>query len=171
MATLTGMEIYKRLRSRPREDLLWAAVPEAGFSERDYFPVGPFEAIALPDLIFRDGGKTTIVDWKTGQEDEGDRLQMGAAGLWATQRFGIATSGLKAVVVYLSERREEEFAIESELIAKVERIVRGEMEAMAAYLEDKENNIPCRREEFPMIENRRFCGWCEFQEICLKGGE
>jgi CRISPR/Cas system-associated exonuclease Cas4 (RecB family) len=162
------MEIYHRLNSRPREDLLWAAVPGAGFSERDYFAVGPFEAIALPDLIFREGGETTIVDWKTGQEDEGDRLQMGAAGLWAAQRFGTPADGLKAMVVYLSEGREKEFPIESGLIAKVERTVRGEMEAMAAYLEDKENNIPCGREEFPKIENRRLCGWCEFQEICLK---
>ncbi len=171
VTNLKESPLYARIRSLNREDIVWSDSPDSGFSEQSCFSVEPFEAIALPDLVFREGDDTVIVDWKTGRADDDDRLQMGAAAIWTAQRFAVPPGRIRAVNAYLDPGREEEFEIDDKLTNLAAKTIRGEMEAMAAYLSDRGKNLPAPMTEFPRVDNQRLCRWCEFQEICLDDGE
>lgn len=165
---LKELPLYRSLREINHSDFLWVDPAAEKFSEETYFTVLPYEAIASPDLVYREGDRMVIVDWKTGKEREDDRLQMGAAGLWARQRLPIEGNELKAVLVYLKTSSVLEFKLDEKITLQSEETIRQGMEAMSQYLKDPGRNIPLEIESFPLHNNRKFCWHCEFQEICFK---
>ncbi len=159
--------LYTLAVTLDRPDFLWLDPVGESFSEEIYFDVPPYGAIAAPDLVLRDKNRILIVDWKTGEESEGDRLQMVAGGLWSAQRLKDEERERWAVLVYLKTGTAREFPINEEDCRRAEQAIRGDMEAMSAYLKDPEQNIPLAQEAFPVHNNVNFCRYCEFQEICF----
>ncbi len=167
---LQESDLYRSLCDLDRADFLRVDPVGGRFSEETCFNVPPFEAIAAPDLVYRDRDAVVIVDWKTGKIGDNDRLQMAAGALWARQRLGCEGDELKAKLVYLESRQVEEFALDEEEMDRCAETIHRDMEAMADCLEDRANNIPLDRESFPLHNNKKFCRHCEFQEICYPEG-
>lgn len=166
ISNLRQMPFYDTLRTLKPDKFLWIDPAHEKFSEKTCFEVPPFEAISAPDLVFREGDRVVIMDWKTGKEGEGDRLQMGAAALWARQQLQLEEGQLQAVLVYLKTSSTADFIMDEKITCQAERTILREMEAMSEYLKDPLRNIPLAKEEFPMHNNKKFCQYCEFQEIC-----
>ena len=172
---VTRLSIYERLKDIDRADILWVDPAGGAFSERVVFNVPPYEAISVPDLIYKDRDTTVIIDWKTGQVRDQDHLQMEAGAIWAHQRINGVDGPIRACLAYLASDSIDEFPVTDEDCLKAEGVIRGDMEAMTGCLEDPEMNIPRPEEAFPRQKNRKFCEYCEFQEICYspiyKSGE
>jgi CRISPR/Cas system-associated exonuclease Cas4 (RecB family) len=162
-----GLPIYGRLKNIDRADILWVDPAGGAFTERVVFNIPPYEAISVPDLIYKDGKDIVIVDWKTGQAREEDRLQMQAGAIWARQRIRDAAGPIRAYLAYLVAESSDEFPVTDEDCVLAEGIIRRDMEAMSGYLEDPDRNIPRSEESFPRQKSRKFCEYCEFQEICF----
>ncbi len=167
---LEESDLYRSLRGLDRADFLWVDPVGGRFSEEVCFSVPPFEAIAAPDLVYREKDAIVIVDWKTGKAADNDRLQMAAGALWARQRLDCEGDELKAQLVYLETREVDEFPLGEEETGRCAETIRRDMEAMADCLQDRANNIPLDRESFPLHNNQKFCRHCEFQEICYPEG-
>ncbi len=165
--TVRNSGLYSRIRSLPPEDFLWVDPVGEGFSEDIIFPVPPYQAISAPDLVIREGGRVSIVDWKTGKENEADRTQMEAAAAWAGRALGTEGKEIEGVLFYTEGGEEKRFPIGSDDVLRVETVIRDDMGAMSACLEDPAHNIPRGEEHFPLREDRALCRYCEFQEICF----
>jgi len=159
--------LYSLARELPRSSFLWVDPVGGAFSEEIFFSVPPFEAISAPDLVVRDKGRVLIVDWKTGKVGDQDHLQMEAGAIWAGQRLDPDGAEIRGVLPYLGLGSVDEFAITEQDCLKAGETIRHEMEDMSGYLADPAKNIPLAIEEFPMHNNKKFCGFCEFQEICF----
>jgi len=166
VTTVKNSLLYSRIRSLTPSDLPWVDPVGEGFSQEIIFDILPYQAISAPDLVIREGERVVIVDWKTGKENEADRKQMEAAAVWAVQKLGAGDQAIEGLLFYSETGQETRFPIGRPEREKVETVIRGEMAAMAACLEDEENNVPRAEEHFPLRENRAFCRYCEFQEIC-----
>ena len=92
---------------------------------------------------------------------------MEAGALWARQRIKGVDGPIRAYLAYLASESIDEFPVTAEDCLKAEEVIRGDMESMTGCLEDPEMNIPCPEEVFPRQKNRKFCDYCEFQEICF----
>ncbi len=158
--------IYSRIRSGGSSGLIWVDPVGAGFSEEIIFEVPPYQAISAPDLVVRDGERLVIVDWKTGKVNAGDRTQMEAAAAWAVRKLEVGEREIEGALFYTETGEEDRFPIGPEDRERVEGEIREDMAAMAACLEELEGNVPRAEEHFPQLENRAFCRWCDFQEIC-----
>jgi len=161
------LPVYDRLKNIDRSDILWVDPAGGGFSEQVVFNIPPYEAIAVPDLIYRDRDAIVILDWKTGQAREGDHLQMEAGAIWARQRINGICGPIRSYLAYLVAESDDEFPVTDEDCLKAEEIIREDMDNMSGYLEDQERNIPLGRGAFPRHASRKFCEYCEFQEICF----
>lgn len=158
---------YRLVRDLPRSDFLWVDPVGGSFSEEIFFSVSPFEAIAAPDLVVRIQGRVLIVDWKTGRVGDRDHLQMEAGAIWAGQRLDTEGMEIRGVLPYLGLGSVDEFTITEQDCLRAGETIRRGMEDMSGYLEDPIRNIPLAIEEFPMHNNKKFCGFCEFQDICF----
>lgn len=163
---VTRLPIYGRLKNIDRNDILWVDPAGGAFSERVVFNLPPYEAISVPDLIYKERDTIVIVDWKTGQARAQDHLQMEAGAIWTRQRINGADGPIRAYLAYLVSGSNDEFPVTDNDCLKAEGIIRDDMEAMTGYLEDSERNIPRSEEAFPRQQNRKFCEYCDFQEIC-----
>ncbi|MFH1038244.1 MAG: PD-(D/E)XK nuclease family protein [PVC group bacterium] len=150
-----------------RSDFLWIDPAGEAFSEEICFDVPPYQAMAAPDLVLRDKNRVLIVDWKTGRESDGDRLQMEAGALWAAQRLKEDGKELWAALAYLKSGLIKEFPVSGDDLCRAEQSIRGNMEAMSRYLEDPAQNIPLAQESFPVHNSDKLCRYCDFQEICF----
>jgi len=159
--------LYRTILARDKEDYLWIDPAAEKFSEETYFDIPPFQAIASPDLVFRGEGRVAVLDWKTGRRSDNDAVQMAAAGVWARRRLQLPGSDLVGILVYLALGETAEIALDQSSAARAEETIRGGMEGMAAYLKDRERNIPLDEEAFPRHHNEGFCRRCEFQQICF----
>ncbi len=164
--TVRGSLLYSRICSLSAGDYLWIDPVGESFSEEIIFEVSPYQAISVPDLVIQEGERVVIVDWKTGKEKEADRIQVEAAAAWAAQALGTGDREIEGVLFYTESGEERRFPIGREDVDRVEELIREDMAAMSACLRDPENNIPRGEDHFPLQENRAFCRYCEFQEIC-----
>lgn len=167
---VTGLPLYQQIRDLEPSGLLWVDPVDEGFSDEIIFPVPPFEAISAPDLVIREGDRVVIVDWKTGKENESDRVQMEAAAVWAVEKLVPEDAEIEGALVYTGTGEVKRFSL-----GRVEReracgVIRNDMEEMASLLEDPEKNIPRGEDSFPRRDNSALCRYCEFQEICFGMG-
>lgn len=167
---LEAMPLYHSLRSLPEEDLIWIDPLPGNFPPESYFDLFQFQVIALPDLVIRQGDDLLIFDWKTGRARPSDRRQMEVYALWARRHLSGEEDKIRACLVYLASSEVDEFTISPAAARRAAQTIRGEMEAMAAYLKDAGNNIPLDEDSFPINNNSTRCWFCQFQEICFPGG-
>lgn len=160
---------YRSLLALDPENYLWIDPAAEKFSEETCFDVSPFQAIASPDLVYREGGKVAVLDWKTGRKSEDDPVQLAAAGVWARRRWKLPESAIRLELVYLASGETEETAFDAARAARAEETIRRDMAEMAAFLRDPGRNIPLDEESFPRHHSQGFCRRCEFQQICFGG--
>jgi hypothetical protein len=171
VVSVSGLPLYDLIRNLDPADILWVDPVGEGFSDEIIFAVPPHQAISAPDLVIREGERAVIVDWKTGKENEADQTQMEAAAVWAGQKLTFEEEEMEGVLVYTETGKVKRFPISPENRERVSEVIRSDMAAMAACLQNPENNIPRGEDNFPRRDNPAFCRYCEFQEICLGNGE
>jgi len=164
---VSELTLYRALLALDRSQYLWIDPAAEKFSEETYFDVPPFQAIAAPDLVYREGETVTVLDWKTGKRSQDDPLQVAAAGVWARGRLTLPGAKLRGAVGYLAGGEAAPFALDDALAARAEETIRRDMEEMAGFLRHREGNIPLDEESFPRHHSRGFCRHCEFQQICF----
>lgn len=160
--------LYKLTQQFSESDYLWVDPVGKGFTEEVFFNIPPFEAIAVPDLVIKNQGRLLIVDWKTGKAGLKDHLQIEAGAIWISQRLGKEDKEIWGVLPYLDQGVIDEFIITDSDLLRAGAAIRREMEDMSDYLADRRSNIPLSIENFPLQENKKFCEFCEFQEICFQ---
>lgn len=122
------------------------------------------------DFARKKDGWVEIYDWKTGKEEKGASVQLGAYAIYAMQKWNIPLSNIRAYLVYLSNASPvpQEEPLSEELIAEAKVTISQSIRGMQSLLLDVKRNIPKPREFFKFTENERLCGYCNFYRMCEK---
>ncbi len=121
-----------------------------------------------PDLAFEnpDDGTLWLVDWKTGSPKEADRFQVATYALYAREKWGVDPSQARGVLAYLYPGTQDVVDVSAEAVDAAAEQIRASMKKMRALLTDVEGN-GADREDFPMVEDRDVCSWCNFKQLCF----
>ena len=123
-----------------------------------------------PDLAFWREGRLYVVDWKTGTPKEADDRQITIYVIWAMKR-GVPLADIRAQLVYLgATRREKTVTFEMTEIRDFADDLWAEISTVRNALHNQEHNV-ARAEDFPMVESKKICGWCEYRQICHGRGD
>jgi hypothetical protein len=126
------------------------------------------KAYCKVDFLFVVDGRVVILDWKTGKRDEEKHgRQMIGYSAWAMHHLEVEASQIDPVVAYLRPEYDEMTMTPTrEQLLEFTEGIRAETEQMYAYCRDVHQNLPLEKSEFPLIENLRFCSFCNFKELC-----
>lgn len=142
----------------------WIIEPD-GFGE---CRIGDMKAYCKVDFLFPLDGVLYIIDWKTGKIDTYKHMdQLKGYATWASFHFEKSYDLIKPSIAYLlPEYDQRELSINEYEITKFTERIKEETEAMYAYCDDYEFNLPLEKKDFPLTENLRICAYCNFREIC-----
>ena len=123
------------------------------------------------DVMMDDGqGGVVIVDWKTGQSQDEERIsqQLGVYGLYARDHLGLPSERIKALHVDLRARSHKSLPITEEQLASAAAWVGTSSAEMRACLVDEVGNV-AREEDFPPLpEGSEACSRCRFRRSCQR---
>jgi hypothetical protein len=129
------------------------------------FELGHFTIIVKMDLAFEHDGRLYIYDWKTGQQDGKDVMQLVCYALYAMKVWGYRVDQIKIVLAYLRDNVFQEYQPSpQDIIEAQDRILEG-CHQMQASLTDPRANV-ASIENFPMTFERGRCQRCFFWEAC-----
>ncbi len=121
----------------------------------------------MPDLVWADGAKVYVYDWKTGRPREKDRLQLTGYACWLSDASPgeIEADFLFGRLAYLASGDSEEFPVDGEAMEGFRGVA----------MENIGNMLPLHEqvcealgdpEACPMTEDVQICRWCNFKELC-----
>jgi len=154
---------YKELGSDDKKD--WLVIED--LEEFDFQGSKVFVKL---DFARKKEGIVEIFDWKTGKEEKGATIQIGAYAIYAMQKWNIPLSGIRAYLVYLSgpDPVPQEQPLTGKLIEDARNTISKSISQMKTLLLDPKRNIPKPREFFKFTENERLCSYCNFYKMCEK---
>ncbi len=142
----------------------WIIEP-AGYGETR---IGQMKAYCKVDFLFPIEDSLFILDWKTGKADlvkHGKQLLGYAA--WASFHFQTDFTKINPIIVYLFPRYEErQVSIGDSDIQEFTNRIKKETEEMYGFCTNVEENIPKNKEIFTKTDKEKFCGYCNFRELC-----
>ncbi|MFQ5889617.1 MAG: RecB family exonuclease [Gemmatimonadota bacterium] len=155
------------LESRSYREAIEAPYVEVKETDRpDTFVLHGHKIYAQPDLLYRvGGGEYRLVDWKTGEEREGDVRQLRAYAVYFRHRADLESGPIIGCLEYLYTGGRQTAPITEEGIDAEERAILDSMERMQAYLVDADKNEPLPKSEFPIRTDTTACGSCKFYEL------
>ena len=120
-----------------------------------------------PDFGFwNDGGRLTLVDWKTGASDaDATAFQLGCYALYAHEVLGVPPARVELLEVNLREPTVTPLAWDEGRLDAIREQLRLSIRSMRAYLAEPDANV-ARREDFERTEELRICRWCNFRRVC-----
>lgn len=144
--------------SRPRD---WKEIDEDGFPR---FDIDGIQVFAKIDFAY-EGDCPTIIDWKTGQPNDGDRKQLALYSLYAAAKWNWNPIDTRLVAAHLyPELQIDTFSPTSEELEEV----RQDVNRSFAEMLDLEPALgPADISKFPMREHDQICHWCRFRGMCL----
>lgn len=144
----------------------WLIEPD-GFGETR---INGLKAYCKVDFLMPTEEGVFIFDWKTGKAYPGKhRKQMLGYALFAHTNLSFMIDNIYPVLCYLTESgREEAVALEPDSLRAFATAVKNETDEMYMYTTNTEKNIPRPKEDFPMTENTKICGYCEYRELCRR---
>lgn len=132
----------------------------------DFFVRDGVTVYARPDLLYRrGGGEYRLVDWKTGEEREGDARQLRIYALYLRSRSDLESGRVVGCLEYLRSGGRLELELGEDACAEAEREIRDSISAMRSYLADPETNEPLPLERFPLRPDTSRCRFCNFYEL------
>ena len=163
VANFFASELYKELAADDKKN--WLLIE--GLEEFEFDGAKVYVKL---DFARRKGDLIEIYDWKTGKEEKGASVQIGAYALYAMKKWNVPLEKVRAFLVYLSSPSPEPKAqrLDEGLIQDAERVMLESIRGMRALLSDVARNVPKPREFFRYTENERFCGNCNFYRMCEK---
>jgi CRISPR/Cas system-associated exonuclease Cas4 (RecB family) len=125
-----------------------------------------------PDLAFDhpDDGTVWLVDWKTGRPKEADQFQVATYALYAREKWGVDPAQARGVLAYLYDGTQEIVDVAAAAVDTAADRIRESMKKMQSPLVDIPNN-EADRKAFPLNEDQKSCGWCNFKQLCFGGGD
>jgi len=122
---------------------------------------------ACPDLVVADaGGKTHIVDWKTGRFEKAEPAQLGVYALFVSEKFGVPIAEMTAHLVYVRTGGAEPHADLRPGVDLARRMMETYVSDVRGRLTDAPANVAGDVELFPMTTDLRKCRRCNFRELC-----
>jgi ATP-dependent exoDNAse (exonuclease V) beta subunit len=138
-----------------------ALIEESARMNNDYFTLS-----GKVDLVYREGDKYVIVDWKTGGSNSSDdSLQMLAYALWAKHKFECPLDTITLHRVYLEDNTFSTFHVGEKGIARVEARILQDLERMHEVDNYGKQGLV---EAFTPCAQPKVCKLCQFQEVCPK---
>jgi hypothetical protein len=131
--------------------------------------INNYKTFCKVDFLFHIHDKTYIIDWKTGKPDsKKHKRQLIGYSLWASYKYNKKAINIIPSIVYLYPKIEEKtINITDSLINKFKNKIKIETENMYNYLIDINKNIPKDKKEFQLANNRFFCKYCNYKELCI----
>jgi hypothetical protein len=123
----------------------------------------------VPDLIYTPrSGRTTIVDWKTGNADGAAVHQLSLYAWFVRDVLALpmGPAGYEGRVVELGSGTEWYVDLTDEAITEARERLGTSVDAMQALLEAPDHVRPKAIAHFPLTEERRRCSGCNFLELC-----
>ena len=133
----------------------------------DQFDLEGVGVWAFPDFARRmpDGG-VEIYDWKTGEVNPANRLQLACYTLYMQANHGIDPTKVKNILVYLGEEVViHDFVLTLDELEEARLEIVASMDEMRARLKDVEGNVAVR-DDFPLTDDLERCGMCVFRRLC-----
>lgn len=123
-----------------------------------------------PDLAFDhpDDGTLWLVDWKTGSPKEADHFQVATYALYAREKWGVEPSKARGVLAYLYDGDQKIVDVSADAVDAAVVQIQESMAKMRKDLTDVDDNVADRK-DFPMNEDERVCGWCNYRQLCFGG--
>ncbi|MDR1052377.1 MAG: PD-(D/E)XK nuclease family protein [Endomicrobium sp.] len=131
--------------------------------------INNYKIFCKVDFLFHINDKIHIIDWKTGKQDlKKHKRQLIGYTLWANYKYNKKAINIVPSIVYLYPKIEEKTVnITDSLINKFKNKIKIETINMYDYLIDINKNIPKDKEEFELTNNKFFCKYCNYKEICV----
>ena len=113
-------------------------------------------------------GKIVILDWKTGKKDEKKHSkQLVGYASWALHNMDKEATEIEPIMVYLYPEYDEiTINVNDYDLKEYKEIIILQTKEMYSYCSDYEENQPWAKEEFPMVEDTKFCKYCNYKELC-----
>jgi len=162
---LLGSERFEWLK---KEALLnkdhWIIEP-GGYGETR---IDEMKAYCKVDFLFPVNKNVFILDWKTGKPLPNKHVkQLKGYSSWASFHFSKNPTEIIPIIAYLKPAYSETEVIFNEFDLEEFSIqVRNETQEMHAFCDNVEKNIPKNKAEFKKTENKVYCRYCNFRELC-----
>ena len=126
------------------------------------------KAYCKVDFLFPVDGRLHIIDWKSGKEDYAKHsVQLRGYAGWANFQFGTDYESITTTIAYLLPEYKETSVVLNEYdIDDFAMRVREQTDAMHAYCEVPEINVPFPKDKFEMTPLENFCKSCKYRELC-----
>ena len=154
--------LWEQLRSVPAQD--WLEVEE--FS---HFLLDGITVFVKLDCCFKDRGRVTVWDWKTGRaQQEAHVIQMVCYTLYACEKWKIGPDHVTASEILLPNMAKTDYQATPPDIEAAKSYIRGSLSDMISLLKDAHENVPQEEAAFGLCEGPRPCQTCNFKKICPK---
>lgn len=165
LKNFAASDFFKRLTSDDKKN--WLVIED--LEEFEYDSAKVFVKL---DFARRQDGVIEIYDWKTGKEEKGAGIQIGAYALYAMKKWNVPLEAIRAYLVFLTQPNPapQEQAVNSALLERTQAEMSKSISEMRGLLADPAKNVPKEKENFPFTENTRLCSTCNFYKICEKYG-
>ena len=130
--------------------------------------LGEMKLYCKVDFLTPLDGKIVILDWKTGKKDEKKHpKQLVGYASWALHNIDKEAQDIEPIMVYLyPEYDEVRINVNDYDLNEYKEIIITQTQEMYGYCGNYEENIPLAKEEFPMVEDNKFCKYCNYKELC-----
>lgn len=155
-----GSEIRRAILAQPPDS--WFPIDTLNSFEFEGTKV-----FAAPDFAMRDpAGRAHILDWKTGEPDEGGgRMQLACYGLFARERWGLDPRTAIGELHYLQTGECVSAPLDEGALENAAALIRASIEEMKLLLTDPARNL-ADQARFPQTDDLSACGRCNFRRIC-----
>ena len=170
VAGVRSSPLARGLFTRPKDRLRWVDYDFLHFDEKKVLVGDEYVLFGSPDVAVADAeGGIHIIEWKTGRRDESHHLQLAAYALFLHLKLAIELRRLSGHVVYLqatgAAQREDAAGLGAQVPAILDMVT--ELYAdVRARLTDVDRNAAGEPGRFPLTEDARLCGRCNFRELC-----
>ena len=130
--------------------------------------LGEMKLYCKVDFLTPLDGKIVILDWKTGKKDENKHpKQLVGYASWVSHNMDKEATEIEPIMVYLYPEYDEiTINVDEHDLRDYKEIMIMQTQEMYGYCSDYEENIPLAKEEFPMVEDKKFCKYCNCKELC-----
>jgi CRISPR/Cas system-associated exonuclease Cas4 (RecB family) len=138
---------------------------EARIEKRFRVNIGRILGIGQADLVYPDGSKIVIVDWKMRPGAANEILQLAFYALWATKEYGCSLDDIALYKVHLSTNDIVPLLILPENLERTKARIIQDVEIMQ-MLERYGKEANARA--FTPCGHALVCALCQFQAVCPK---
>ena len=130
--------------------------------------INGLKAYCKVDFLFPIDDIFYIMDWKTGKQDNiKHHKQMLGYTAWAAFHFDHDPSKINPIIAYLKpDYIEDTLTVSRSDTGNFAETVKKETREMYAFCAKIEENIPNKKDKFKKTDNKIFCDYCNFRELC-----